>query len=142
MRAGSYRQSLLRNHAPGCTRSEIGEIHGTDESNQMVWADAHRLRDRGDDSDLGVGVRAVAARVRRATGAPACGAEECRRGRASTDSGADRARAHRGHRQAQIFGLRNARGLAAAAWWRILTAVELVEALHRPAIEHGPRRQS
>src|SRR5437762_13775311 len=121
MRAGSYRQSLLRNHAPGCTRSEIGEIHGTDESNQMVWADAHRLRDRGDDSDLGVGVRAVAARVRRATGVPACGAEECRRGRPPTDPEADRPRAPRGPRQAHIRRLHTAARLAAAAGRRTLT---------------------
>src|SRR5438552_12118012 len=50
----------------GILPGEIGEIHGTYESNQMVWTDAARLRDRDDDSDLGVGGRAVAVDVGRA----------------------------------------------------------------------------
>src|SRR2546426_6055177 len=113
MGAGSYRQSLLRNHAPGCIRCEIGETYGTDESNQMVWADSRRLRDRGDDRDPGVCDRAVAADVGRA-GVPAAHCDAGENDRASADYRDHRTSAHRGYRQAEVFGLRNARGLAAA----------------------------
>jgi len=134
MRAGSYRQSLLRNDAPGCTRCEIGEIHGTDESNQMVWTDSCSPSRSCDDSDPGVGVRAVAADVHRAGDSAAHRRAGAVRKSSSVLHRRDhRARAHRGHRQAPLFSLRHARRLAAATRrWILVSATGGLENVAQP----------